>query len=83
MDCKKHWCILFRIIFQHFEKQKNIFIQNHEAFQELIIHVYSDLKLFTGFAFAARIAWKQTVNKAIIIESKPAKINTHHSIFIL
>lgn len=38
---------------------------------------YSVLKLFTGFAIAAFIAWKLTVIKAINITSIPADANNH------
>ena len=38
---------------------------------------YSLLKLFTGFAIAAFIAWKLTVAKAINITNIPADANIH------
>ncbi len=41
---------------------------------------YSVLKLFTGFATAAFIAWKLTVANAIKIASTPAAINIHQEI---
>ena len=44
---------------------------------------YSVLKLFTGFAIAARIAWKLIVIKAMIKEEMPAITNTHTLILIL
>jgi hypothetical protein len=44
---------------------------------------YSVLKLFTGLAIAAFIAWKLIVKAAIIITSPPAAPNIHQLIFIL
>jgi len=44
---------------------------------------YSVLKLFTGFANAALIAWKLTVISAISNAIDPATANTHHPILIL
>ena len=44
--------------------------------QLLLPTTYSLLKLFTGFAHAAFIAWKLTVNKVIISATMPARINT-------
>src|SRR6266487_1930819 len=41
---------------------------------------YSVLKLFTGLAIAAFIAWKLTVINAIATDIKPAIANTHQSI---
>jgi hypothetical protein len=41
---------------------------------------YSVLKLFTGFAIAAFIAWKLTVAKAIDIAAIPATMNIHQLI---
>jgi len=43
---------------------------------------YSVLKLFTGFAIAAFIAWKLMVNNAMAIAIIPAIANIHHPIFI-
>ena len=43
---------------------------------------YSVLKLFTGLANAALIAWKLTVANAIITASKPATANTHQLILV-
>ncbi|MEJ7829990.1 MAG: hypothetical protein WKF91_17405 [Segetibacter sp.] len=45
--------------------------------------VYSVLKLLTGLAIAAFIAWKLTVITAISKASNPAVANTHQEIFIL
>jgi hypothetical protein len=44
--------------------------------------LYSVLKLFTGFAIAAFIAWKLTVNNAIPIASSPEIANIHQLIFV-
>src|SRR5579871_5187025 len=44
------------------------------------IDYYSVLKLFTGFAVAAFIAWMPTVIKATNAAKIPANINTHHCI---
>ena len=44
---------------------------------------YSILKLFTGFAIAAFIAWKLTVINAINIAIIPATRNIHQLIAIL
>ena len=43
---------------------------------------YSVLKLFTGFAIAALIAWKLIVATAIITASKPVAINIHALILV-
>ena len=43
---------------------------------------YSVLKLFTGFASAALMAWKLMVAKAITADSTAAAKNTHHAILI-
>src|SRR5215216_1340304 len=43
----------------------------------IITLCYSVLKLFTGFATAARIAWKLIVTTAMTIAAIPARINTH------
>ena len=52
-------------------------------FSRLTIYVcHSVLKLFTGFAIAAFIAWKLTVARVIIIAPKPVAINIHHGIFV-
>src|ERR1019366_6438396 len=40
---------------------------------------HSVLKLFTGLATAAFIAWKLIVTKAIIIAAIPANTNIHHA----
>ena len=45
-------------------------------------HVYSALNDFTGFATAAFIAWKLTVNNAIAIAIMPAIANIHQLISI-
>lgn len=39
---------------------------------------YSVLKFFTGLAVAALMAWKLTVNKAIVTAAMPAMAKTHH-----
>lgn len=44
---------------------------------------YSVLKLFTGFATAAFIAWKLTVSNAISKADKPVTMNIHQLIFVL
>jgi len=44
---------------------------------------YSVLKLFTGFATAAFIAWKLIVAIAIATATKADKTNTHQFILIL
>ena len=52
---------------------------------DLLIHVspftshvlHSVLKLFTGFAIAAFIAWKLIVVNAIAIEASPPATNNH------
>src|SRR5687768_2198487 len=44
---------------------------------------YSVLKLFTGLAIAAFIAWKLIVNNAINNAIAPAAANTHQLILIL
>jgi len=44
---------------------------------------YSDLRLFTGFASAALMAWKLTVVMAMVIDNIPATANTHQPMFIL
>jgi len=44
---------------------------------------YSVLKLFTGLATAALMAWKLTVNNAISKAAIPATANTHQLILIL
>jgi hypothetical protein len=44
---------------------------------------YSVLKLFTGFAIAAFIAWKLTVINAIRTAAMPAIKNIHQLISIL
>ena len=41
---------------------------------------YSVLRLFTGFASAALIAWKLIVNKAIAAAAIPANKNIHQGI---
>ena len=46
-------------------------------FYFLFLIYYSVLKLFTGFAIAALIAWKLTVNNAINITNNPADANSH------
>lgn len=46
----------------------------------ITISIYSLLKLFTGFATAALIAWKTTVINAMSKAVKPATINIHHEI---
>ena len=43
---------------------------------------YSVLKLFTGFAIAAFIAWKLTVINAINTATNPANTNTHQLILV-
>lgn len=43
--------------------------------------IHSVLKLFTGFAIAAFIAWKLTVIKAMAADKPPAITNTHIEIF--
>ena len=43
---------------------------------------YSVLKLFTGFAIAAFIAWKLMLTSAIIIETSPPAANTHQLILM-
>jgi hypothetical protein len=48
-----------------------------------MVMIYSVLKLFTGLAMAAFIAWKLTVNSAIPIVINAAIANTSHPIFIL
>ncbi len=40
---------------------------------------YSLLRLFTGFASAAFIAWKLTVNSAMPRDSAPATVNIHQA----
>ena len=47
------------------------------------IVVHSVLKLFTGFATAAFIAWKLIVNNAISNAAQAAAINTHQLMGIL
>jgi hypothetical protein len=42
---------------------------------------YSVLKLFTGLAIAAFIAWKLIVSSVINITNNPATANIHHDIF--
>ena len=44
---------------------------------------YSVLRLFTGLAIAALIAWKLTVNKVIVTAANAASTNTCHLIVIL
>ena len=44
---------------------------------------HSVLKLFTGFAIAALIAWKLIVINAISAAINPAIANTHHGMLIL
>jgi hypothetical protein len=44
---------------------------------------YSLLKLFTGFATAAFIAWKLTVDNAIKMATMPAIKNIHQLMVIL
>ena len=44
---------------------------------------YSVLKLFTGLATAALIAWKLTVINEMMIDKKPASANTHQLILTL
>jgi hypothetical protein len=44
---------------------------------------YSVLKLFTGFAIAAFIAWKLTVINVIINAPNPEKIKTQNDICVL
>jgi hypothetical protein len=44
---------------------------------------YSVLKLFTGLAKAAFIAWKLTVINVITSAPRPDTINTHHEIVVL
>ena len=43
----------------------------------LLVPDHSLLKLFTGFASAALIAWKLTVISAITTAAMPAAANTH------
>src|SRR5687768_51735 len=49
----------------------------------MVLHLHSVLKLFTGFATAALIAWKLIVIKAMTIAASPANRNIHHEISIL
>jgi len=49
--------------------------------QKFLTH-YSLLKLFTGFATAAFIAWKLIVANAIIIAASPPAANSHQLISI-
>lgn len=50
------------------------------SFSSCINH--SLLKLFTGFAIAAFIAWKLMVASAIIIEASPPTTNNHQLILM-
>ena len=43
---------------------------------------HSVLKLFTGFAVEAFIAWKLTVNSVIITDPTAAIAKTHHEISV-
>ena len=53
-------------------------------YSPLTIHdAHSVLKLFTGFAMAALIAWKLIVIIAIIIAIQPASTNIHQLISTL
>ena len=65
---------------------KSSLLQKHFLilFQKIIFLIshYSLLKLFTGFATAASIAWKLTVINAITIASTPATMNIHQLIFM-
>ena len=47
------------------------------------LRLYSLLKLSTGFANAAFIAWKLTVIKVIISAPNPEKIKTQNEIVVL
>ncbi len=49
----------------------------------MIPTIHSVLKLSTGFAIAAFIAWKLTVSNAINIAATPAIKNIHQLILIL
>lgn len=43
----------------------------------IVNECYSVLKLLTGLALAAFIAWNDTVNNAIATDKKQAAANTH------
>src|SRR6476619_1859383 len=65
-------------------KNKNRYIGCHFYHSSSVNReFYSFLKLFTGFAIAAFIAWKLIVNNATNVADKPAMINTSHPILIL
>ncbi len=46
-------------------------------------YYHSVLKLFTGLAIAALIAWKLTVSNVIIKAPKPAAMNIQNDIAVL
>ena len=63
--------------------KERVDLPSKNNFQHLILpqrkgwFFYSVLKLFTGFAIAAFIAWKLTVINAINITNNPADANSH------
>src|SRR5664279_2915142 len=70
----------FEIIFKH----ENRFMMSDFYVSPFTSHIsYSVLKLFTGFAIAAFIAWKLTVINAMMIEAIPPIRNSHQLISIL
>ena len=69
-------------------KRKNGEILNYKNANKYLLlekfdHLYSVLKLLTGLAIAALIAWKLTVSKAIIIAKNPATKKTSQPMLIL
>ena len=59
------------------KRRTNVQIRNPPKVAEVD---HSDLKLFTGFARAALMAWKLMVSNDITIHNRPDMTNTHHSI---
>ncbi len=68
-------------------KSKKISKKNYASFSNFISQIakfiYSVLKLFTGFAMAAFIAWKLTVNSAMRIAINAANAKIHQSMLTL
>jgi len=58
------------------------FFINTSANQHINYLLYSVLKLFTGLARAALIAWKLTVNTVIPNAPAPVAINIHQDICV-
>src|SRR6185369_17520919 len=61
----------------------NLFVVGEPIHYSPLTNHYSVLKLFTGFAIAAFIAWKLTVSNATSNAAAPAIANSHQLMLIL